>query len=43
MLAMSEGTPASFRGIVGGLPGWTVQESAQPNEMVQVQMLLLPT
>ena len=29
--------------IVGGLPGWTVQESAQPNEMVQVQMLLLPT
>jgi hypothetical protein len=42
MLAMTERTPASFCGIVGRFPGWILQESTQPNEMVQVQMQLLP-
>ena len=32
-------TPTWFRGVIGGFPGWVLQESTQQNEMVQVQML----
>jgi hypothetical protein len=42
MLAMAEGTPTAFRGIVGGLPRWVAQECTQPEEMGHIQVLLLP-
>jgi hypothetical protein len=42
MLTMAEGTPAAFRGVVGGLPRGVAQEGTQPEEMRHIQMLLLP-
>jgi hypothetical protein len=42
VLAVTEGTPTALGCVVGEFPGWVVEEDAQPLEVVEVQMLLLP-
>jgi hypothetical protein len=41
ILSTAKGPPTTFGSIVGGLPGWVVQEHTQPCEVVSIQMLLL--
>lgn len=41
MLAMAKGPPTTFRRIVGRLPLRTVEEHAQPGEVLGIEMLLL--
>jgi len=41
VLAVAERAPATFSGVVGGLPRRVVQERAEPREVVSIQVRLL--
>jgi hypothetical protein len=43
VLTVAERAPTAFRGVVGAFPGRVVEEGAESDEMLVIQVLLLST